>query len=204
MLLSEDASVRGVGGQLAAFAAMEWGAADSLRAVLSGKDTASRKGAADMAAHRLPHQADAEVATTTLARLMDDAADEVRKEAVNVAGVLRGCSLRPFKRVIQALIASPAFSDAASQLLYTLEHAPDRVNDLALLSAQRFIDELRGEAADVRTGVAADARKVGQLVIRGLAKNHTTAERAAFLDILNQLLLAGAYGIAIVISESER
>jgi hypothetical protein len=204
MLRSEDARVRQTGGQMAAFAAMEWGIAGHLDTVLGGKDTAARRGAADLAAHRLPHTANAEVAATTLAILVNDPADEVRKEAAKVAGALRNHTLRPFAGAIKALVASPAFDEAVSQLLISLEHAPDRVDDLVLLCANRFVETLGTEAADIRTGAAADAREVGQLVIRGLAQSHAASERAALLDVLDRLLLLGAYGIDEVVNESER
>ena len=183
---------------------MEWGIADHLDAVLGGEDPAARKGAAGAAAHRLPHTANAQVAATTLARLANDPADDVRKEAAEVAGALRDHALRPFEGAIKGLIASSAFGEALTQLLYTLEHAPDRVDDLVLLCAQRFVQALGPEAADIRTGAAADSSKVGQLVIRALAQSRTLSERAALLDVLDQLLLLDAYGIDDVVSASER
>lgn len=128
----------------------------------------------------------------------------MRKEAGKVAGALRDHALRPFAGAIKALVASPVFGDAVSQLLISLEHAPDRVDDLALLCANRFVETLGTEAADIRMGAAADAREVGQLVIRGLAQSRTARERAALLDVLDRLLLLGAYGIDEVVTESER
>jgi len=204
MLGSEDMPVRESGGQLAAFAAMEWDTVSWLNAVLGDDDTAARKGAAGLAAHRLPHTANAEVAAKILTTLMNDADDEVRKEAAEVAGALRNHALRPFEGLLKALITSPAFGHALSQLLYTLEHAPDRVDNLALLCAQRFVRDFGLEAADIRTGAAADAREVGQIAIRGLAQSRTASDRAALLDVLDQLLLRGAYGVDAAVSASER
>lgn len=204
MLVSEQAPVREVGGEFAALEAMEWGFADHLEAVLRDVDTPARKGAASVAAHRLHRTANADVAGNTLTVLSNDSSDEVRRKAGEVAGALRGHALGPFEATLKALIASPAFSDASSQLLYTLEQAPDRVDELALLCARRFVEMLGGEAADIRTGRATDAPEVGKLVIRGLAQSRTASERASLLDVLDQLLLIGAYGIDRVVSESER
>lgn len=204
MLTSEDPAVREAAGQLAAFAAMEWGVEEDLEAVLSGTDANERKGAAEMAAHRLDRAANPDVARRTLTILVNDANDEVRKAAAEVAAALRGHALRPFETVLRELLASAAFADALPQLLITLEQAPDRVDDLALLCAQRFVEVLGDEAADIQTSAAGDARQIGQLIIRGLAQARTPAERRALLDVLDRLLSTGGYGIDDVISEYER
>ncbi len=204
MLASSDAKVREAAGELAAFAAMEWAASEHLEAVMAGADPAARKGVARMSARRLPHTDNAEVAGAAVAVLANDDDEAVRKEAAIAAGALRGHALRPFEGVLTALIGSLAFADALSQLLITLERAPDRVDDLALLCAQRFVEALGPEAGDIRTRAAGDAREVGELTIRGLAQSRTPSERAALLDVLDQLLLLGAYGIDDVISASER
>lgn len=106
--------------------------------------------------------------------------------------------------MIEALIASPAFPEAASQLLLTLETAPDQVNALALLTAERFVELFGVDASDASTGASADARDVGQLVVRGLAQTRVADERAALLDVLDQLLLVGAYGIEDLVNAAER
>jgi hypothetical protein len=204
MLSSPEADVREAGGALAMYSAMEWESGDLLQAVLSGEDPAGRRGAAGMCAHRLPRTSNANVAGATLVALVADDDDDVRRAAAEVAGALRGHALRPFEAVLKALMASEAFRPALPQLLITLERAPDRVDDLALLCAQRFVQVFRTDAADIRTGAAGEARKVGRVIIRGLAQGRTRAERAALLDVLDELLLAGAYGVDQMISESER
>jgi hypothetical protein len=78
------------------------------------------------------------------------------------------------------------------------------VNELALLCAQRFVEVLGPEASDIRTSAAGDAREVGKLIIRALAQSRAPSERAALLNVLDQLLLLGAYGVDDVISASER
>ncbi|GAB3285128.1 NACHT domain-containing protein [Parasphingorhabdus pacifica] len=204
MLSSEDPRVRESGGELAAFAAMEWEMEDLLAAVLDGEDTEARQGAAKMCAHRIPHTGNVPACAKTLTRLATDADEEVRKQVSEVAAALRGHALRPFERVLKTLMASPAFADAVPQLLITLEQAPDRVDDLVLLCAQRFVDESGKDAGDIRTHAAGNAQQVGELIIRGLAQSRSPAERSALLDVLDGLLVAGAHGIEKLIGESER
>jgi hypothetical protein len=204
MLASVDEQVREAGGGLTAFAAMEWAATERLRDVLSGEDTAVRVGAADVAAQRLTHTANAELALTTLTTFMHDPSQEVREKAAGVADALRDRPLRPYERAVMELIESPTFEHAVTPLLHTLQHAPDRVDDLALLCAQRFVERMGTAAADIRTHAAADARTVGQIVIRGLAQTRTVNQRAALLDVIDQLILLDAYGVEDLIAASER
>ena len=198
MLDSPDDRAREAGGQLAAVSALEWDDAMLLEVVLGGEDGAARKGAARIAARRLPRTASAGRAAATLAALFDDRTEDVRRRAAEVAAALRDRPLRPFASTIQALVASPAFTDAVPQLLITLEHAPDRIDDLALACVQRFVDVLGPAAADIRTGSAADVQHVGQLVVRGLAQAATAIERAALLDVLDQLLQLRAYAARVL------
>jgi hypothetical protein len=121
-----------------------------------------------------------------------------------MAIALRGHRLEPHESTIGNLISSAAFVHALPQLLITLERAPDRVDRLVLRCAQRFVQRLGPLAADLSTGAAGDAQQVGRLVVRGLAQSRSTDKRAALLDVLDDLLRIGAYGIDTLISESER
>ncbi|MEK0397275.1 hypothetical protein WNX13_09695, partial [Lactobacillus delbrueckii] len=86
-----------------------------------------RKGIAKLTAEHFVKTSNNELATETLIHLMNDDADEVRKETAKVASCLRHHSLRPFDRLLMALIDSPSYVHAATQLLITLDQAPDKV-----------------------------------------------------------------------------
>jgi len=204
MLTSAQPEVREAGGQLAAFAAMEWDVAHLLRAVQSSDDSDARMGAAGLCAYRLPCTSKIDICFSVLAASLTDSDGEVRKAAADAASALRGQRLEPFATVLRAVIASEAFEGALPQLLITLEHAPDRVDRLVLLCAQRFVDALGTDAADIRTSAAGDVTQVGELIIRGLAQSRGRNERSALLDVLDDLLRLGAYGIDELIIKSER
>ena len=144
------------------------------------------------------------LATETLVDLMNDDTDEVRKKASLVAAHLRRHPLRPFVRLLTALIDSPSFTHASTQLLLTLDHAPDKVDDLVLKASQRFLDVFGSDAADIRSGAAGDALYVSELVVRGLAQSQDRGHRAALLDVLDQLLELNVYGINTAITKAER
>lgn len=203
MLSSEDDEAREVGGRLAAFAGLEWERAELLAQTLDG-DVFVRKGAAQICVARLECTSNAALATSALLQLINDGDEDVRTAASKVAQNLRGRPLRPFAALLEALIDSPSYEHATPQLLITLEHAPDKVDDLALKAAQRFLSVYGKEAGDIRTSAAGDAHYIGELVVRGLAQSRDRAHRAALLDVLDLLLELGVYGIGAAIAASER
>ncbi len=203
MLASEDAEAREAGGAIAAFAALEWDRPDLMQQALSG-DRHVRKGLAETTAGRVHRTSNAVLATETLIRLMNDDADEVRKEAAAVVLRLREQPLQPFVQLLTALIDSPAYVHATPQLLLTLKDAPDKVDELVLSASQRFLDVFGNDAADIRTGAAGDAHYISELVVCGLPQCRDRSHRAALLDVLDLLLELGVYGINDAIGESER
>ncbi|MEV7599740.1 hypothetical protein AB0O91_20390 [Kitasatospora sp. NPDC089797] len=204
MLNSPVVAVRRVGGQIAALAAMQWELPDLLAAVLVGGDGAQRQGAAEVCAQRLSDTGDAGLAHRALAGFFHDAAADVREAAAAVAAMLRGKRLGPFRRTLTGLIGSPAFQPALAQLLLTLEQAPDRVDDLILAAARQFIAVSDPDSTDLATDAAADAHHIGRLLTRAYAQAGTAPRRAEVLDLLDHLLLLGAYGVAEAIGTVDR
>ncbi|MEV5376182.1 hypothetical protein AB0L26_09465 [Streptomyces nondiastaticus] len=204
MLRSPLAAVRQVGGAVAALAAMEWEMTDLLAKVLAGKDGAQRQGAAEVCARRLVNTGDAALAHHALVRFFHDQEKDVRKAAATVAVVLRGHRLGLFRGTVTALIDSSAFRSALPQLLITLEHAPDRVDDLVLSCVRQFLKVFGSASADLSTKAAADAHHIGELLVRAYAQAASAARRSEILDLLDQLLLVGAYGVAEAISSTDR
>jgi hypothetical protein len=203
MLTSEDAEAREAGGVMAAFAALEWSRPELMEQALTG-DVHIRKGIAEVCAVRVDRTSNADLAATSLIRLMNDDEDEVRRAAAAVAPHLREHPLQPFAGLLRALIDSPSYDHATPQLLLTLQYAPDKVDELVLRAAHRFIDVFGKDAADIRTGASGDAHYISELVVRGLAQSRDRADRAALLDVLDLLLELGVYGINDAIAKSER
>lgn len=204
MLSSDVFETRQGGGQLAALAAMQWNMPDLFEIIVNSNDTALRQGAAGACAHGLPDTLDMAVTQRGLEAFLNDSEEVVRKAASEVAAALRSKRLRQFRTILSSLIASRSFSEALAQLLITLEHASDRVDDLILECVRRFVDVHGTEAGDIRTGAAADSQHIGELLIRAYAQVTSKTERSQILDLLDRLLLLGAYGVADLILESER
>jgi hypothetical protein len=204
MLGSTYPKVRESAGMIAAFAGLDLGLGHLLTSARDSHDAATRKGAARMCARRLPLTASGPAAVEALHRFLGDDDNEVQKAAAEVAVHLRGRALRPFLSVLMALIASPAFSESLPQLLLTLQQAPDRIDDVVVQCARRFLDLHSAEIGNIATAAAGEARDVGQLVLRAYAQAPDRASRATVLDLIDELLLAGAYDFAQAISEVER
>lgn len=204
MLVSECAEVREHGGRLAAYAGLEWGCDDLLCLSASNADASIRAGVAKSVSRRIAITSNRVLAARILKTLLDDSDEYVRECSASVAAALRGKQLRPNDDLILALISSPAYTAAASQLFITLDHAPDCVSDLIISASERFIDVHRLEIADMSTSAAADAHHVSDLVLRGLAQSDDPVERAALLDIVDKMLLFGAYGIESAVENAQR
>jgi hypothetical protein len=204
MLASAHEEVRKGGGGLAAYAGLELGLEQLLTSARRSQDVAIREGAAEMCAYRLARTASAETATNTLQQFMNDDEEKVRKVGAKVAAALRGQRLSPFGETLAALIRSPSFTHAASQLFITLERAPDRVDSLILQTAQRFIKVNGANIGNIATGAAADAREIGELVLRAYAQATDAATRATALDMIDELLLYAAFGVDELVAAAER
>ena len=203
MLASDNAEAREAGGQLAAHAALEWERAELMSRAMAAGDEA-RVGIARICAARFDRTSNPELAQETLLALMDDDHDKTREAVAQVAPNLRDQALRPFEALLKALIASKAYDEATPQLLLTLQHALDKVDELVLLAAQRFLAVFGSEAGDIRTGASGDAHYISELVVRGLAQSRNRSHRAALLDVLDEMLLLGVYGIGVAIEDAER
>ena len=203
MLESEFDRVRGAAGRLATFAGLELGVEGILdRARHSGQPQV-REGVARVCTQLLAHTTDAQAAGAALRGLFDDPEEEVRSAAATVAMELRDTNLVPHRALLLALVASPAFDPALSQLLITLERATD-VEELALATAERFL-ESQGEAmGNIETAAAGDAREVAELAVRTYVQSSDTAVRSRALDVIDAMLMGQAYGIETLLIESER
>lgn len=203
MLASRFEVVREAGGRLAAFAGLELGFEAMLLRAARSKDPASRKGVAETCAGMLAATSNEGAAASTLLSLFDDEDDGVREAAAEVAMHLRDRDLAPHDDLLRRLIASDAFPNALPQLLITLEGTSSGVEDLGLACAEQFISVHRSEVGNIETRAAGDARHVGELLLRTYSQSTESAVRSRVLDLIDQLLLLGAYGMADLVTSAE-
>jgi hypothetical protein len=202
MRVSSEPELREHGARFLALAAIEASRLDLLPPVVDSDAPEHRRGAALILAARLRWSADPAVAEA-LTSLFRDPDESVREAAATFAGNIRGESLTRFQVVVGAFIASPAATDL-TQLLFTLEHAPQPEHELVLQLAYRMVAEQGAALGDIRTHAAGDARHLTQLVLRSYSISDDPAQRRKLLDIVDRLLEAGAYGTSEAIDELRR
>jgi hypothetical protein len=202
MLRSGREDVRETGGRHAAYAALERGRPAVLASAL--QDAAARRGAVTVCAARLPFAGDGALAQSTLRNAFDDPDAAVRKAAARVAPALRDTALHTYAQLLLALIASPAFEPALSQLAITLERATDQIDDLLGATVERFVERFGGEARSLATAAAGQARQLGGLVLRWYTQAEDRDSRLRALDLLDEMLAADAFGVADMLAEAER
>jgi hypothetical protein len=193
LLQSDNSEARQTGGSLAAYAAMTWNEPQFLAEILAGDDVLARTGAAMVCAKRIANTVDMQVCASALKSFFADGSTEVRNAAAEMAAALRGGRLRPYKSILRELIGSPTFDDALPQLILTLEYAPDKIDDLVLACTDRFVAESGAQVGDISTRAAADVHQIGKLIVRGYAQSDDQPTRVSYLDLLDRLLLLGAF-----------
>lgn len=204
MLTSPHDDVRQSGGVLGANAGLEFGLPELLTAARESEDAAVRQGAADLCARSLPTTSDIPAATAALMQFVTDENQGVRKAAAQVAAPLRGRELRQSSELLHALIASESFTEALPQLLLTLQAAPDRIDDIVLDCARRYIDVYGEQASDISTSAAGEAQEVIQLTLRAYAQASDRDRRSLVLDLIDDLLRIGAIGASDAVDQAER
>lgn len=204
MLASRFQVAREAGGRLAAFAGLELRLEELLIQAAESSDPATRKGVATTCAGMVAATSNQGAAMSILVRLFEDADDGVRDAAAGVALSLRDQELDAHDDLLRRLIASAAFPHALPQLLLTLEGSASAVDELGLMCAERFIAVHRSEMGNIETSAAGDSRYVGELLLRTYSQSDERALRSRALDLIDELLLLEAYGIADLVTSAER
>ncbi len=203
MISSTDPDTRHSGGELGAFAATEWRRPELMQRIFDSEPEV-RAGAASLCAARVSRAADSAPLISALTRLSHDPDEPVRKAVSEVVRELRDQPLQPLRQLLRALIDSPSYTHATPQLLIVLQNAKDKVDDLVDKAAHAFLDVHREEVSDIRTGAAADAHYIADLVVRGLAQASDAKRVSSLLDILDRLVELGGYGVDRAIESADR
>jgi hypothetical protein len=203
LLGEEDPALREQGARFRALVAIEGGHPDLLSGLNDSDDPAVRRGAALILAARARWTEDPGL-LDRLGALFADSDEGVQQSAATVVANLRGQSLARYRALLAAYIASDAAAADPTQLLITLEHAPEPEHDLILQVAQRMIRTQGDALGDIRTAAAGDARYLTQLLLRSYSVVSDVALRGEILDVIDQLLAADAYGIGSAIDEMGR
>lgn len=201
MLTSNNPEVKNVGGSLAAYAALQWGQSDYMELALTG-DKNVRVGIVSVCNDLVNDAEDRRILFETLHTLMHDGDARIRKEVGKIPTRLRKKYISPFKSLLEDLIKSPSYIYAAPQLLFTLREAYDRVDDLINLAVHRFLDI--DNSATNQTNIFLANPYASELIVQGLTQSRNKKRTSNLLDILDQLIERGEYGVYQAIEQVER
>ncbi len=73
-----------------------------------------------------------------------------------------------------------------------------------MTAGRRFVELHGNELANIATGAAGDAKQIGELVLHAEHRASDPDRNAEILDVIDALLLHGAYGFADALTASER
>jgi hypothetical protein len=203
MLEQGDPDTRERAARLATFAATDGGQADRLLDLVQSPDTAIRVGVAAVLADRARWVTEPFV-HEQLARFFNDEEPSVREAAARVAMRLRGADLMQYSALLMSLIASPALPNEIAQLAITLEQAPGEIVELSVALARRFLELFDREIGDIQTHASADARQIGELVLRAYSQAHGADSRTEILDLIDRLFELNTYGFEEKVEEVGR
>jgi hypothetical protein len=202
MAANADESMREHGARFLTLAAVEADRSELLPRVAESDDPAIRRGAAHILAARLRWSADPVVAEA-LGRMFGDPDEKVREAAATFTHNLRGQRLARFRQVVELFISSPAASEI-TQLLFTLEYAPEPEHELVLLATHRILEVEAVALGDIRTRAAGHSRYLSKLVLRSYSLSESAELRRRCLDAIDHLLEVQAYGVAEAIDDLRR
>lgn len=201
MLNLKNPEVKNVGGSLAAYAALQWGQSEYMKLALTG-DKNVRLGIVSVCNDLVNDVEDRRILFEALHTLMHDGDTRVREEVGKIPTRLRKQYISPFKSLLEDLIKSPSYIYAAPQLLLTLREAYDRVDDLIDLAVNRFLDI--DNSATNQTNIFLTNPCASELIVQGLAQSRNKKRTSDLLDILDQLIERGEYGVYQAIEKFER
>ena len=154
----------------------------------------ARSGAAVVYANSIPDCMD----DLTVA-LCDDE-DAVRSAAADAARHFDGLDELDAQRLIEALLGSPALSQASMSLLRSLARREGRLPASSLDVCERVVEISGADIGDVRTSRALFGRDLTALVLR-LYRQGTASVRTRCLDIVDRLVEFNVYGTMEAIDE---
>lgn len=204
LLGSGKEETRAAGGRLAAYLGLDRGEVDLFQGALASEHEAIRCGVAAVSRTRLKTVGKADLAEEALRALFADPDEETRNAAADVVAELRGETLQRYENLLLEVIGSQAFDRALPQLTITLEQAPDTPERVVLSVARKFVEVHAADARGIASRAAIDSQQIGKLLFRLLATASSEQVREEALDLLDELLLIGAYGIDALIAGAER
>jgi hypothetical protein len=194
MIASENREIQEAGGRLAALAGLFHSGFELLIENAVERGAASRLGVAQVAARNIVYRKCRPWCEKMLIIFFNDSSDDIRKEAAHSFSHLwhaPDIMLNEYESLIALFLKSPAFVDDPTYLVHALEDSRERLPDLTYSVCETFIDRCGEQARDIRTGIAADERTIGNLVFRLYAQAESGESQSRSLRLIDKMCEEG-------------
>ncbi|MEV0193165.1 hypothetical protein AB0I39_32120 [Kitasatospora purpeofusca] len=138
---------------------------------------------------------------TMMPVLFNDTDSAVREKASHAVRDIADLAPDQADHLIGAFTSSPAFTDHYGQLLTGLRHHPGPLPSTAIDACEAVTTALGTAMSDIRTHHGTASYNMVPVILR-LYRQGTHAQRIRCLDVIDQLVEAGAYGLDAL--ETER
>jgi len=204
MVDSNDANVAAAGARQACVASLDVEEARPLaEKCLSGTE-AQREGVAEVYSANLRTARYRSVCEDALAKLFNDESEKVRSAASKCFFRLGEDQLGQYVNVIDAFVQSDAFVAEHRRLIHALEQTTAELPQESILTCERFLDVVGGDAADIQTSAAGHANDVVQILVRTYNQSRNPKMQARCLNLFDRMAELEIYGVTRALDQYER
>lgn len=204
MVNSNDVNVAAAGARQACVTSLDVEEAQPLtERCLSGTET-QREGAAEVYSVNLKTARYRFVCEDALAQLFADESEKVRSEASKCFYRFDDAQLGQYENLTEVFIQSDAFASEHGRLIHALEQTTAELPEVPILTCERFLDIVGGDAADIRASAARHADDVVQILVRAYNQSRSTEMQARCLNLFDRMAKLGIYGVSRTLDQYER
>jgi hypothetical protein len=127
---------------------------------------------------------------------------EIRREVASCFNHFKGNEIGNFEGLVSIFVDSPAFLENTHPLMHALENSTAKMPEIVLKIAEKYIQELQSSEQITRMMSITD--DICKLVMRLYSQSDNVQTRRRCLNIFDELLKMGVYGINEVLSLHDR
>ena len=171
--------------------------------VATGSDT-MRLAAAEVYATNIADETVSGKCRDELLPLFRDPSLEVRRQASHCFLHLGSRALSEYVDLIEAFIASPAYTDQPDGLLRALEESTEHLPDIVLRAAQTAIESIGPDGGNIQSRSFGDAATIATLVVRLYHQSRDDEIKVKCLDRMDRMEESLFYGIREELTKLDR
>lgn len=204
MIISEIAEVAQAGARQACLASLILEAAHSfVQRCLSGTE-AHQTGAAKVFAVNLPTALFRKLCESSLLQLFNSPYDNARSEAATCFNRFKGEELGECVALIEAFTQSSAFSTHYGHLIRALDKTTAKLPDVTCQVCEYYLNQVILNPINDRAGYNFETDIVAQLLIRVYSQSTNEVLQTRCLDLIDQMMQVGVYGLHKALTLYER